>query len=370
MKYRLLPLALVLTIIPTLASAAPPVKKKPVKVAPGDMSRGAHQLAGGDGVFGTIYTLQNSFNYEILGAKYTVEPHNDYNGTQAARDEKLVWITFAIKNSGTSPDAWGTPEITLVDDNNQNYTSGSGTTQLASQGSKGSFGSLLPGQGLGQDPVKDELSVAIPVAGKAKIVRIILNTGRKTVPDEKVLRYNIAGTPGGSPKNIIKPLPKYIADPTDPTGATLAIPGNVIAGKYYPDGSFAVRFDSLTTTTDPLYERVPLEDGKVYVVVAMTGKNIWSKKTSTYDFYANQSPEITLRDTDGEKYAVAGDAGYAFRHPKRDEALQSTEIDVGEEFHFRYIFQVPKGTKLASITFGQSRYGHDYKLNLTTLPTP
>lgn len=365
-EYRLLSLVLAFSLVPALAAPVP--KKKPApKVPPGDVSRGAHQLAGGDGVFGTVYTLQNEFNYEILSARYTIEPHNDYSGTQADRDGKLVWITFAIKNSDrTEARAWPGTEVTLIDDNNQNYTSGSGQTMLASQGSKESFGNLLPGQGLGQDPVKDELSIAIPVPGKAKIVKILLSTGRKNVPGEKVVRYGIAGNPGGSPKNVIKPLAKYAADPTDPTGATLAIPGSVIAGKYYPDGGFAVRFDTLTTTTEPIYDKTPPTDGNVYVVANMTGKNIFSRKASTFDFYASQSDEITVRDSDGEKYRVFGDAGYAFRHPKRDEALQSTEIEVGEEFHFRYIFMLPKNAKPASITFGQARYGHAYKLDLTT----
>ena len=363
-------LALSAIAAPPVAPKKPPVKKpvaKPPVKKPGDESRGTMQVAGGDGIFGTVYTLNDGSNFTILSAKYTIEPHTDYSGTMAGKEEKLVWITFAVKNSEKDKDiSAGGLDVTLVDDSNQNYSVGSGTVSLASQGSKELSMTLKPGQGIGQDPVKDELSCAIAVPAKAKIVKIILNQGRKNVASEKVVRYNIAGNVGGSPKNIIAPLPKYAADPTDPTGATLANPATAVLGKYYPDGYFAVRLDKFELSDDTLYEKEKPEDGKTYAIFTFTAKNIYGKKITTFELAAGQDAEVFIRDADNEKYKVAGDPGYAFRKAKRDEHLDSTEVEVGEEISYRYFFLIPKDTKPASITFGQGQYGHAFQVNLNT----
>ena len=93
--------------------------KKPPAKKPDDggQSRGTKQVAGGDGIFGVVYTLNSGFNFTILSVRYTLEPHNDYNGTMAKSDEKLVRITVAIKNSDKSKDkSWGGFDVMLVDD--------------------------------------------------------------------------------------------------------------------------------------------------------------------------------------------------------------------------------------------------------------
>ena len=368
-------LTLTLISAPTLAAQPKkktPTAKKPTATAPsatkpqvdGGQSRGTTQVAGGDGVFGTVYTLNDGFNFTILSTKYTIESHNDYDGTMAQTDEKLLWITFAVKNSDKDRDlSGGGLDVTLVDDHDQNFTPRSGSVMLTSRGRQEISFTLKPGQGLGQDPTKDELSCAIAIPAKAKIVKIILNQGRKNVPDEKVVRYTIAGNPGGSPKNVIAPLPRYAADPTDPTGSTVANPATAILGKFYPDGYFAIRLDSVELSSDTIYEKEKPEEGKTYAIFTFTGKNSFGKIASTYDL-TGQNDAVVLRDADGEKYKVAGDPGYAFRKAKRDELFESTEIEVGEEFSYRYFFLIPKDAKPASITFGQGKYGHVYKINL------
>src|SRR3569833_3811994 len=55
---------------------AVPVKHKP---ATGHAVKGQGQLAGGTGQFGTIYSLNNGFNYEILSAAYSLEPIPAYS---------------------------------------------------------------------------------------------------------------------------------------------------------------------------------------------------------------------------------------------------------------------------------------------------
>lgn len=356
---------LVLTAVTVCAlPAAAQTNKAKKKVPPTQQSRGTKQVAGGDGVFGEIYTLKSEFNFSLLSARYTIEPHNDYNGTMATNEEKLVWLTFAIKNSDSGKDHfWGGLDVTLVDENEKNYNAGAGSVRLASQGGKEYSVTLKPGQGVGQQPDKDELSCAIAVPAKAKIKKIILNDGRKTVPSEKVVRYNIAGFPGGSPKNVIAPLPKYAADSSDPTGATLAIPATAEPGNYYPAGYFAIRFDGILLSTVETLDKNKPEDGKQYAILTFTAKNIFSKPISTFEL-GGQFDTLALRDTDNEKYGSAAESGYALRRAKRDEALNSQEVAVGEEITYRYFFLIPKDAKPASITFGDGKYGHLYKLRL------
>ena len=355
--------ALALCAAPLIASAAPP-KKPAKKPDDGGNSRGTQQVAGGNGLFSVVYTLNDGFNFTILSARYTIEPHNDYNGTMAANDEKLLWITVAVKNSDKDKDhSWGALDVMLVDTDEKTYTPGSGTVMLTSRGSAEFSTTLKPGQGIGQDPTKDELSCAIPIPAKAKIKRIILNQGRKNVPGEKVVRYNIAGYQDGSPKNVIAPLPKYAADPSDTTGATVAIPATAMPGTFYPDGDFAVRFDGLTVSEDVVLDKNKAESGKKYAVATFTARNIYSKKVSTFEL-GGQSDEITLKDADGEKYKAAPEANYAMRKAKRDEALSSQEVEVGEEITYRYFFLIPADAKPVSLTFGQGKYGHIYKVDV------
>ena len=359
------PVALALLAAPLTSTGAPPAKKTPPKKTDdGGQSRGTKQVAGGDGIFGVVYTLNNGFNFTILSARYTLEPHNDYNGSMAQNDEKLVWITFAVKNSEKDKDQiWGDLDVMLVDDKEQTYTPGSGRVMLTSRGNAGLSATLKPGQGIGQEPAKDELSCAIPVPVKAKIKRIILNEGRKNVTGEKVVRYNIAGFQNGSPKNMIAPLPKYAADPADTTGASVAIPATALPGTYFPAGYFAIRFDGLSFSEEAILDKNTPADGKRYAIATFTARNEYSKLISTFEL-GGQNDEITLRDADGEKYKAAPEAGYALRRAKRDELLESQEIAVGEEITYRYFFLIPRDAKPASITFGQGKYGHAYKVDV------
>ena len=126
---------LALTLAVSGAHAAAPAKKA---VPPANTSRGTQQMKGGDGVFGTVYTLDdNTTNFEILSARYSVEPFNSYNMPVANNDQKFLILTVAIKNSGTS-DLGFNPEqttFTAVDDANQNYQ-GWDYRQASSRGSR------------------------------------------------------------------------------------------------------------------------------------------------------------------------------------------------------------------------------------------
>ena len=340
----------------SLPALAQPTKKKPDD---GGQSRGTKQLAGGEGAFGVVYTLNTGMNFSLISAKYTLEPHNDYNGTLSKPDEKLIWLTFSVQNSEKLKDnEFGDLAVTLVDEDEKNYTPGSGTVMLASKGNAEFSVSLKPGQGVGLNPMKDELSCAIPIPAKARIKKIMLNNGRLNVPGEKVLRYNIAGFPGGSLKNVIAPLPAYAADPKDSSGATVAIPGKAVIGTYYPAGYFAERLDSVTFSEEALVDGAKPEEGKRYVVALFTAKNAFSKKITIFEL-GGLGESLVLRDTDGEKYKPAS----AMLRAKRAEKFEGNEeYEVGEELSFRYVFIVPKDAKLSTLNFGLGdNYGHEYR---------
>ena len=358
--------------LPGIANAAPPkaAKSKPVVHAKpphgddGGMSKGTAQLAGGDGVFGVVYTMQKGENLQLLKAKYTVEPHNDYGGTMPMSTEKIFWLTFAVKNPHPDRDLdLGGVDFTLVDEDANNYTTGSGQSKLTKKGFEDVYISLKPGQGLGQDPSTNELSMAWVVPGNAKIVKIMVNDGRATIASEKVLRYNVAGYPSGSPKNIIAPLPKYAADPTDATGATALLVSPAVMGKYYPSGYFSVCADSVNVSTTETRKGSPPEDGKEFVILKIAAKNLYyHKAVSTFELGDEKVP--TLRDADGQKYQPYGDKWKA----SKDEVMESVEVEPNEGVTFRWFFEVPKGAKLKSLTFPGGKYSHTYQLDLTGTP--
>ncbi|MGC4045025.1 MAG: hypothetical protein QM758_14640 [Armatimonas sp.] len=294
--------------------------------------------------------LENNIQLNVLSMKYTVEAHPDYDGTMPQPDQKLVWITFSVKNlEKEETRQFAGFDVTILDDAGNGYTGGSteNSTSRQSTGNKDFFVQMQPGQSIGADPATDELSAAIIVPFNAKIVTLKLNKSLVTAKGERIT-YNLTG------KNAITPLPAYAA----------TNPGLVEPGKYYPAGYFAIRFDSLKLTEEPVYTKAPLEQDMRYVVASFTAKNTFTKKISTFELAAGQSEEIFVTDTEGNKYKIAGDPNYAFRHGTRDEHPETQQLDLNEEVRYRYIFQVPKNAKIASITFGQTRYGHIYKLDL------
>lgn len=178
----------------TVTHAAPAKKPKP-KPATHNAVKGQSQMAGGNGQFGQIYTLDDGFNFEILAAHYTMDPFPAYEYQIAGPDQKVLVIELALKNANPS-------------DKGALYPGGQ--LELMSKGeAEGSF-TLRPGQGIGQPSMNDPLRHAIVVPAKARIVKIMVGHGRKG-SSEKTIRYYIAGATAaeageaGDPKNIITP---------------------------------------------------------------------------------------------------------------------------------------------------------------------
>ena len=341
--------AAIVTASPTFAQSAKPKPgaKPPVK--------GQAQLTGGNGQFGTVYSLQNGFNFEILSAHYSLEPFIAYETLTAKTDEKLVVLDIAIKNAQKGDEFFNSEGLfTLVDDKGQLYTGGD--VGLASKGAQSWESTLRPGQGLGQPALHDPLRFGIAVPAKARIVKIMLNHGRLGT-SEKVVRYYVAGATKsdagepGDPKNVIAPLPSEARDAADSLGAVALDAGKGAAGTYEPSGSFALRFDGITYTTDPVFGGNAPDEGKKYAVLTVTAKNLTEKQIGMFDVEGGDNPLYEITDSDGEKAKPIG-----YRKAKRDEDPEH-DFAKGDEYTFRVFFTLPKDATAKKVVLGtlQSR---------------
>ena len=327
----------------------------------GGLSKGTAQVKGGDGVFGVVYTMKSGYNLQLLSAKYTLEGQVDYDSTIPNAEQKVFVLTFAVKNpKKDSKVEFGALDLEVVDADGNNYGFRSGSTRLTKTGGKEMSVNMNPGQGYGQDPTTNALTMACVLPADAKIVKLLLKDGRANIASEQVMRFNIAGFPGGSPKNKIAPLPKYAADPTDPTGATMLKVSPAVLGKDYPTGYFAMHVNSVVSSDTELLKGEKPGDGKRWVIMSVTVRNTFYKK-EVGPFYVGDDYSPVLVDADGEKYRPASDK----RKATRDEEVNSeTQMQPGESMTFRWFMEVPKDAKLKTLTFGGNG-GHVYVLDVS-----
>ena len=353
-QVHLLALSLALCSAATLCVAAPPKAKRHRPAS--NQSKGQKQIAGGDAVFGTVYSLKDGFNFEVLSAHYTVEPIPAHDTVKAGPDEKLVVLDVAIKNAGPSdsslnPDAY----ITLVDAQGGLYTSRTADMVLTSRNNEEGNLNLRPGQGLGQPERHDPLRFGLVIPAKARIVKIMVNQGRLN-SNEKVLRYFVAGATeaeagkAGDPRNVIVPLPENVRDPSDPSGATALDSGKGTAGVFLPSGAFALRLDGLGYTSGPILDRGVPEDGKKYAVATITVKNLTPNAQTMNDFTAGDPSPCALTDSDGET-----DKSMGFLKVKSNEVPEH-DFKQGEEYTFRVVFSLAKGATAKTILLRTGGY--------------
>jgi hypothetical protein len=315
-----------------------PVAKTP-KTQPG--VKGASQMTGGAIRFGEIFALKTGFTYQILSARYSIDPFADFVPTTGA-EEKFLVLTIAIKNNRKEDNWFNTDNYVFqaVDAMNQNYEDSS--CILSSDTAKPLSPTLKPGQGLGQNAA-DPVLVAVKLPMSAKLVKVILKQGREGTSEE-VLRFFLADATeaeaGGKPdpKNIITPLPKW------------AEKGAVIPqGQYVPSGSFYFKLDSFSKA-EKLGD-TDAEEGKQWVFANITLKNPRHANQIPFSFYAGDSlTQMVLIDGDGEKYSAG-----RFLKAKSDEE-PSSDMEPREEKTFRIAFQVPKAATFKTVRLGTLGY--------------
>lgn len=309
--------------------------KKPATPA-GPGVKGQGQLAGGNGQFGTVYSLKNGFNFAILGARYTMDPFVAYEQLTPKADQKLLVLDIAIKNARPE-DAYLDfgPLLTIVDAQNQIVEGGS--LGLASLRSKAPNLSLRPGQGLGQTALNDPLRVAFAVPAAARVVKVMVNQGRLGSA-ESVLRYYVAGVTkeeagaAGDPKNVIAPLPDAVRDPSDRSGAVATAEGKAAVGGFVPSGVYMLRVDSVAISTDPALGELP--EGKRYFVATITARSATDREASFFDVTGGDSPSWELTTADGERVGPA-----AYKKSATGEDADHT-FKGGDEYAFRVVFTI------------------------------
>ena len=342
----------------TLSSApAQTKKKKPTATAkPAPTTKNEvkkqGQLAGASAQFGVTYTLKNSFNFTLLSARYTLEPYIAYALQTVGTEQKGLVLEIAVKNVSQQDNFFNSDGLfTLVDEKGQLYTGAS--LALKSSGATGPNTQLRPGQGLGQQALKDPLTMGFLLPMKARIVKIMLNTGRlgKT---EDVLRYYVAGATReeagepGDPKNLITPLPESVRDPADKSGAVALPEGQGKRGVYLPSGYFALRLDDLTTSMEALNGNPP-DEGKKFVIATFTAKNLTPTEVSMFDVTGGDFPFYEILDTDGERTKPS-----FYRKAKLDDDPEHT-FKQDDEYTFRAVFVLPKAATVKQLTGGTGK---------------
>jgi hypothetical protein len=337
-----LPVCLTLLAVTTAAAFAAPPKPKPKP----NTVKGQGQLAGADGRFGTVYSLQNGFNLEILAAHYTMEPWIAPDPLAPHADQKLLIMDLAIKNATPRDNEWGTEHVfRYVDAQGQLYTDSN--FALASTGMGSINLRLRPGQGLGQPALHDPFRTAILLPAKARIVKIMLNQGRLTAKEEKTFRYFVAGATKaeageeGDPKNVIAPLPENVRDPADPSGATALDAGKGTPGMPVPSGFFELRFDGFTYSADAITGHAPAK-GKRFAVATMHAKCV--AKVGRSEFYGLEADNVErITDADGERYQpVAFLKASSPEEPKRI-------FEKGDEYTYRIVYELPANAQAKSM---------------------
>jgi len=346
----LLPIAFVLAAGMPGATAATPKKAKPaVKPMVKNQTKGQGQMTGANGEFGEVYTLTSGFNFEILSASYSLDPFVAYETLSANTNQKLVVINIAVKNSTAADNWFSTADMfTFVDSKGALYPTG--TFSQASNPTGESL-TLRPGQGVGQPSLNDPVRVAAVIPGDARIVKIMVNYGRKG-RDEKVVRYFVSGATAaeageaGDPKNVIAPLSDDARDPADPSGATALAKGKGIMGQYQPSGVFDLRLDDFAYSADAVISGNPPDAGKQYAIATITAKSLVKREQSVFDITGGDFPLFEITDADGERYKPVD-----YRKAKRDEAAEHT-FQQGDEYTMRIVFSLPSDAKAKTLTLG------------------
>ena len=309
-------------------------------------------MAGADGHFGTVYTLKSNFNVALLSAHYTLEPFNYTENVYPAKNEKLLIVDIAAKNVDSKDNNFYTNNTFMTAIDAQGVETKNKVVSLASRAEETNDPTIKPGQGLGQPGLHDPLRVVFIVPATSRIVKLILNFGRKGRAEE-VVRYYIAGATKeeagepGDPANIVAPLPAAVRDPADPTGDTPLALGKAPASGTVISGPFALHLDSFTYTRDPAVGddgRAPNEDEQFAVATITATTLIVGKRTPDPIL----TDEVIVKDADGEtvkpryRMKAHGSAAMDFGHV----------IPKGESYTFRLVFPVHKATPQRTLILG------------------
>lgn len=298
----------------TSAKPKPPVKS-PAKPT-GPIVLGTTQMAGDFGKLGTTYTIGTSepINFTLERAEYSVEPVTVGTNTWVpTANQKLLVLHYSVHNPLPREQQyhWGAIRFTAVDarDTNQEYIQA-----VAREGEKEPLSLILkPAQ-------KVAVTAAILVPAEGIVPKLIVERERGA----PVIRYDLHGN--------VAPLPKFVAENSDTTGASALKEVPAAQGVFYPLGIFDTRLDEVSYVNGPLLRRDP-GPGNRWVTAVFTIKN----RTNRPENYTWSSYLPDLRDADGEKARYQ----QALLKATRDE-INNGVLAPGEEGRIRFFFAVPE----------------------------
>jgi hypothetical protein len=300
--------------------AKPVAKHAPAKQV---QTKGTQQMAGGQGAFGTTYTLTDGdwgpINFTIKSVEYSVarvcmSPTEMY---APKANEKLIVIHYRIKNPNSSDFYYSGRSLFQTVDTNNTTLDDCADSRRESETQPISI-SIKPGQGI------DDLVTYAVVTGKGAIPKLILKLGKPGSSD-RVTRFAL-----GTGPNIVAPIPAPYADPADPSGATALTNIKASIGTTYVAGYFDTSLDSAVLAPGPFGDTAA-DDGKRFLVAKITVTNKSLGQIYVGDIFAG-----TVITSDDDKIT-----DHVVLKAKRDEAWEGRQIDPGESVSLRLLYQVP-----------------------------
>ncbi len=270
------------------AAVIKPVKKKPLPKKPPAPSA---QLAGDNGVFGTVYSLRKDtpLYFRLKSAEYTTDQvvmgDTVYVPTS---EEKLLALHFTIQNPQKAEQfvRWDSLNFTAVDSMNNNHEGNNYWGDDDAKDHAQIAMSLMPTQTI-------NVITVIVVPAKGSIPKLMVLPG---ADNGLVLRYILVPDPKAPAVNKPGALKAPIFDPSDATGYTALekVPG--LVGTSYPYQNFDLTIEKYEYITSAVGDNT-LEEGERFLMVTMLMKN--ESPTEQYVRWDAVSPVLT--STDGEE---------------------------------------------------------------------
>ncbi len=307
---------------PAPKPAAKPAAKKPA--AP------TIQLAGNNGVFGTVYKIKNDspLYFRLKSAEYTTDQVSIGDTLYVpTAEEKLLVLHFTIQNPLKSEQfvRWDSLHFTAVDNENNNHE---GINDWGNDDAKGRprvSVSLKPAQTINAMTI-------IKVPAGASVPKLMVMPGENNGP---VLRYAMAPDKAAPAPNKPGPLPAPIADPDDPTGYTAreTVPG--VIGTFYPYRGLDIAVEKWEFADGKLGEHEIYEEGERFFLITIAAKN----DSPTEQFVRWDTVAPVLMSSDGEELRYI-DMFLATANRSYGQNLRP-----GAEVRVRLVFRVPQDAR-------------------------
>jgi len=310
--------------------AAKPAQKKPAPKS------GTVQLAGDNGVFGTVYSLgkSNTLYFRLKSAEFTVDQVVVGDRIYVPQaNEKLLVLHFSVQNPQKAEQLarWDSLSFTAVDAMNTNHE---GNELWGDERNHSEVNMMLkPAQ-----TVDAYTCFRVPAKGIIPKLMIL-----PPVESDGILRYDLTNS-----KNKVSPLKAPFADPSDSSGYTALETVQGSMNVMYPYNNFAISVEKFEYTTNKMDKEEAPEEGTRYLVVTLLTKN--AAPDNNLLRWDTITPVLT--STDGEELEYNNMLLATANRP------MAKEVKNGEENRVRIYFTVPKDVTPKILTIKE---GDDYR---------